>query len=788
VRSALFAALLLISGCRCGPDTSPVDEQPLRVSPSALDFGSVYAGATKSLTVDVVNPNAVALSVSAAAPPPFTAAGFEVGQGSDFVETVTFAPTAPGMFNGVIMLGDAGVTVSGVGLAVPPCLPSDDCHRARFDLDAGQCLESAVPDGTDCTASLACFLKAQCAGGTCYGTLTTCDDGDPCTTDVCGTTGCGHVDGVFACPGSTNPCLAPACDHDAGCGLVPVPDGTSCGARDCQTAQVCINAACVSRAVPQTQGCTEVLAGNPEGSGFADGVGRNARFGYFNAFIAVDAARTVWIIDAPNNELRKVTPAGEVVTVAGHRRPGLSPLADGFGSSAVLPGPGNLTVDTLGTIVFADVTTLRRSSPAGLVTTWLGAPDALSGIADGIGSAAGIGTVRSIAAGAAGEIFTLEQNDSAGPLFVRHVSADGEITTLHSLNVNGTWVDLAWTNGALFVSTEGTGVQRDVGGVLSPFWPGSGIEHIAASPAGEVAVAVAYALFVIGPDGGTESTWTEPGETIGDVAYYAPGRWALALYESSKLTTRIGIVSDAGVTLLAGPDWPLRYQDGPATTSGLSQPSGITVGPQGDIFVAEPTSVRRISNGNLSTWWSDTSSYLTDLATLADGGLLAAGQNDLYVISGFDAGAVFTAAHCWGLDVRGDLVAAACQDGVHLWDDRGNDAGLVPAVDQDLDLAFNDNGGIYLLNGSSVDDLELDGGRTTVAPLPVIFPSTHSIAHVPGGDFFVTEQSTLSIFRVTSAGNVSTVATLSDPPSGITVEDAGTLLVTVPDAVLRVHP
>jgi hypothetical protein len=786
VRSALFAALWLSSGCRCGPDTSTVDEQPLRVTPAALDFGSVYAGGSRSLGIDVVNPNAVGLSVTSLPPPPFGAAPFNVGAGSDYLETIVFAPTDAGTFSGIVILGDAGVEVTGVGLAVPPCSPSDACHASAFDLNAGKCVETSLPDGTDCAASRACFAQAQCMGGVCLGTLTTCDDGNPCTTDVCGVDGCGHVDGLFACPESLNPCLVPSCDPDAGCGFVPVPDGTVCGDRSCQSALVCINAACVMRAAPQTQGCTDVVAGNPESSGNADGFGHNARFSYVGIRLAVDAAQTVWLTDYANGLLRKVTPAGEVITIAGSRP---TALQDGFGPNAGLQNPQDLAVDATGDIVFWDTFTWRRATRQGLVVTWLGTKVNMPTTIDGVGAAASVGQVEGITLGG-DTLFTLELDENNARVVLRSISTLGEIVTLRSLGPPVDNYRLAYAQGALFIASSGQGVDRFVGGASVRFWSGMGMQRIAASPAGELAISRGYDLLVLAPDAGVQATWASATNTILDVAPYAPGRWVVALRDDSSNTPRLAIIDDAGTTLLAGPDWPLPDVDGPIATSGLLDPDGITTGLGGDIFVFERLGVRRIGDGQITTWWQQPP-LNRDLATLASGAILATLPSSVIALTGVDAGVVWAPAlSCSGLDVRGAEVAASCYDGIHTWVDvgTGQDAGVIRFFGGPDDIALEDDGGFLGLSRQGVNAIGPDGGLTLLTPLADGGNTATRLARLPGGDLFVADPETSSIYRVTASGTVTTVVTLADRPTNLTVEDGGTLLVTVPDAVLRVYP
>jgi hypothetical protein len=785
VRGAIFVALCWCAGCRCGPPPSNVDEQPLRVMPAALDFGTVWVGASKTLSVDVSNPNLVSVSVSASAAAPFNAAGFELGAGADLMEPVTFTPSGAGPFSGVVVFGDAGVNVSGTGQQPPPCVP-DGCNTSAFDLDAGACVKHALPDGTDCTASSACFVQASCQSGICIGTQTTCDDGNPCTTDVCGVSGCGHVDGVLACPGSTNPCLSPSCDPDAGCGFAPVPDGTSCGTRDCMSAQVCINAACVTRAAPQNQACADVVAGVPAGNGTADGVGRNARFGWAMR-LAVDAANNVWVIDQQNHLLRKVTPAGAVTTVAGHA-PAMSfslPV-DGFGSNAFLSNPSEIAVDRAGEIVFWDSGLWRKASPAGLITSWIGVPSASGfSVMDGIGAAARVSVALGLTVGPGGDLFSFEREPLAVNFLVRHISPLGEILTVDSYSASmSAGLDIAWSQGAFFFVDIAQGVMRRDGNGTTVFWSGSGISRVAAAPSGEVAiVANTAAVIVLDADGGLRTSWTGHDE-VSDIAWYGPGRWVAA---EGFVGARLVVISeDGGASVLAGPDFPLHVQDGPVATSGLTRPGGIAVGPAGDIFVSDFGGVRRIANGEIVTWWVGPN-YGFDLAILSDGEIMAA-SGVIFDILGPDAGVAFAPdAGCYAVAARGMQLAATCADGIHQW----NGGSFIPAGITYGDVAFDDDGGVYVTfdNGGNaqIDDISAAGGQTQLAAVPVTAGGVPRLARAPGGDLFLVDGNH-DITRITPAGSVTTVATLADAPTNIAVEDGGTLLVTVPDAVLRVHP
>jgi hypothetical protein len=115
-------------------------------------------------------------------------------------------------------------------------------------------------------------------------------------------------------------------------------------------------------------GVVTTLAGLAGSFGSADGSGSAARFGDPRG-IAVDAADNIYVSDRSNHNIRKVTLAGDVTTLAGLA---LSPgNADGTGTAARFNRPLGLAIDAAGNIHVADSVNqaIRKITPAGVVTT-----------------------------------------------------------------------------------------------------------------------------------------------------------------------------------------------------------------------------------------------------------------------------------------------------------------------------------------------------------------------------------------------------------------------------------
>lgn len=132
-------------------------------------------------------------------------------------------------------------------------------------------------------------------------------------------------------------------------------------------------------------GALTVLAGAMGSRGSADGLASAARFGWIEQLVIAPDG-TLYVADG-SDTIRKVTPAGEVTTIAG--QPGVSGSADGIGTAATFSGPSGLALDASGNLYVADTGnhTIRKITPSGAVTTLAGTAGREGG-ADGSGSAA----------------------------------------------------------------------------------------------------------------------------------------------------------------------------------------------------------------------------------------------------------------------------------------------------------------------------------------------------------------------------------------------------------------
>lgn len=163
-------------------------------------------------------------------------------------------------------------------------------------------------------------------------------------------------------------------------------------------------------------GMVTTLAGSSGGS--ADGTGTEAQF-YYLTGVAVGADGIIYVADKDNHKIRKVTPNGVVTTLAGSS----SGYAEGTGSAAKFSQPYTVAVHS-GNIYVADAGNhrIRKITSEGVVSTLAGSSQ---GGADGTGEAAQFYYPYGVATDAAGNVFVADTFNQK----VRKITSAGVVST-----------------------------------------------------------------------------------------------------------------------------------------------------------------------------------------------------------------------------------------------------------------------------------------------------------------------------------------------------------------------
>lgn len=395
-------------------------------------------------------------------------------------------------------------------------------------------------------------------------------------------------------------------------------------------------------------GIVSTLAGNTNGCPI-DGVGTAAGFCY-PTWIAADDAGNVYVTDASTRVVRKIAPGAVVTTFVGDQHGGEGP-ADGTGSQALFVAPNGIGVDAGGNLYVADggaseqvfdnkAHTIRKVTPAGVVTTLAGRSGTGYGHADGLGAAAQFGVPTGISADAAGNLYIADQGNGYVISSVRKITPDGAVTTLAGGLVYAPWPGCADGVGAAASFARAMGTAVDASGnvyvtdglcnTIRKVTPGGAVSTLAgtAGASGSTDGTGAAARFS-GPHGISI-------DTSGNLYVADTGN------RSIRKVTPAGVVTTLATT-------PSRL---------FTNPTGVAVDAAGNVYVADVFNIYKITPAGAAT--ATGCCYGADSLTFgADGNLYATDGGDCTVLRITPGGVVTVVAG----DFNGLIAVRGCDDG-----------------------------------------------------------------------------------------------------------------------------
>jgi sugar lactone lactonase YvrE len=546
-----------------------------------------------------------------------------------------------------------------------------------------------------------------------------------------------------------------------------------------------------------TDGTVTTLAGLAGTAGHVDGTGSAAYFSSPTG-LTVDPSGNVYVVDIGNYLIRKVTSGGVVTTVAGS--PLNSGSADGTGVTAWFNGSVHIAADASGNLFLADAgnSLIRKITPDGVVTT-IGGLASISGNADGTGIAARFFQASGVAVDSSGAVYVADTYNNTIRKGVAAGSGSGSSTS-SSTGSGSSGSSSSGSSSSGSSGTSGSTSGTDTSGSSSSS-SGSGSSGTSGSSgssssgyfiyptatavdsAGNLYVADASmnvirkitSTGVIGTLAGSAGVAGSQDGTGSAALFNQPNSVAVDssgnVYVADTGNATIRRISSSGVVVtLAGAAASRGNVDGNGTAARFSSPIGVTVDSLGGIYVVDAftDTVRKVTAGGTVT-------------TLA-GTALARGEAD-----GTGSAASFNDPSGVTVDATGNLyVADTYNDTIRKIDSAnavttlagsagisgGNDGtGIYALFNQPVGVAADSSGNVYVADtgNGTIRKVAPAGGVTTVAGIAgiagsrdgdgtgALFNQPRGLSLDDSGNLYVADTGNAAIRKITSAGVVTTV-------------------------------
>lgn len=478
--------------------------------------------------------------------------------------------------------------------------------------------------------------------------------------------------------------------------------------------------------------------------------------------IAADRLGNIYVADAADNRVRKITPDGTIQTIAGS---GVAGFAGDGGpaAQALLNQPYGLAADSSGNLYIADLgnARVRKISVDGSIQTVAGG----GVIAAGGNTAVAALNVqflepRNVAIDAGG---TLYISDFAAHT-VYQVSPSGVITTLAGngnagFSGDGSQAILAQlmapaglaadASGGVYIADSGNSRIRKVSdGVISTVFAVASPTGVAISSTGTLYIASAGYF-------GTQSKAIGGLTPCMDVALDGPGNVYVTEGQFVREVTTAGaafVIAGSGASSYFGGD------GGQASGARLHAPSGIALDGAGNWYIADSANnrIRQISSAGIITTYAGTG---------AAGAAGDNGQATLAELSGPLSVAVDSLENLYVADTGNNALRKITPGGVISTVSNQLHAPSYVAVVPDQSVYVADTG------NNRVVRFAVSGDMSTVARM--LGPT--AVVAGPQGNLFVSGQT--SVVKLAPAGTQSVVLDGLSAPRGVALMSNGDLLI-----------
>lgn len=322
------------------------------------------------------------------------------------------------------------------------------------------------------------------------------------------------------------------------------------------------------------------VAGGPISSTSTVSTFVNSGAGLYNPLsTATDAAGNIYVADAGNHLIRKISPNGSVSTLAGA---GYAGYADGQGTSAVFQHPSFVAVDGSGNVFVSDQQNhrIRKITASGYVTTFAGSGSA--GFANGTGTGASFQYPMGLAFDGSGNLLVADAYNHR----IRKITPSGAVSTYAGTGVVGS------VNGAALSSTFNypMGLAIDAGGNL---YVADRYNHMVRKISTLGAVTT---LAGSGSIGSTNGTGTGASFNYANgVAVDGSGN----VYVADQQNNMIRKITPAGVVSTLAGITSGGFADGDSNVARFTSPYGLSIDMQGNLYIAENSSnrIRKVTMG-----------------------------------------------------------------------------------------------------------------------------------------------------------------------------------------------